>query len=381
MLKSYFTLLLIVFHQLIGLCQINPKSPDYPYDDTPETKKIALQVTQGLTNDSLKVIAIYDWVIKSIDYDSVRYEKYFKTNIQEPTPKPNNCSVTLGKRKAICSGYAYLFSAMCEQLGIKAFPIIGYGRSQKEKIEKIPNHLWVTFKINDKWYLADPTWDSSSFKYNTRHGHKSIDYEFLMPNPQFFSQTHFPLDPMWQLVDNPMTFSFWKNDASSESVAKFNFNFSSRDTLNKFEVLDKQKQFISSMNRIAQQDESAFYGLGELFVYYGKIFEENAVSYDNIRRKIVNTYNNKNGNDITKNLVNFKQELLPRLNLQERRFREIIDCYNKLTESISKNNVPFLEINSMKSNFRYFRELENGFIEERKLLNTTIRHLESLRKK
>lgn len=377
MLKSYFTLLLIVCYQLIGFCQINPKSPKYPYNDTPETKKLALQITKDLQTDSLKVVAIYDWVKTNIVYDSIRFEKiYIKKEIEKDL-SINNCSSTLSKRKAVCSGFSFLFASLCENVGIDCFPIYGYARIPNDPLD-VPNHIWAVFKINQKWYLADPTWDSNDFEYYTQKGLKDFPRKFFMVEPNEFLTNHFPLDPLWQLSEKPVSFVDWKDEnfTSEVFINKNSFNLS--DTLKKFESLNRDNKFLNGIHRVVKESHYSYIGFNELFNYYSKSFTEQANSYNDFNRKI--NLNNRNIQEMAKKYLPYKKEIYDRLNSLEITFKNVRAYYKQLLAAYPKNKIKTFNV-ALEEVERSFQQADDYLLEERKSINATIRQLESLRKK
>jgi len=70
----------------------------------------------------------------------------------------------------VCSGYASLFKQMADIAGLECQVIMGYakGYNYSYDITKLPadNHAWISIKIDDKWYLADPTWGAGYIDYN-----------------------------------------------------------------------------------------------------------------------------------------------------------------------------------------------------------------------
>ena len=377
MLKSYFTLLLIVCYQLIGFCQMNPNSPEYPYNDTPETKKIALQITKDLSTDSLKVVAIYDWVKSNIVYDSVRFEKiYIKKEIEKDF-SINNCSSTLSKRKAVCSGFSFLFASLCENVGVDCFPIYGYARIPNDALD-VPNHIWAVFKINQKWYLADPTWDSNDFEYYTKKGLKDFPRKFFMVEPNEFLTNHLPLDPLWQLSEKPVSFIDWRDEnfTSEVFINKNSFNLS--DTLRKFESLNSHDKFLNGINRIVKESHYSYIGFNELFNYYSKSFSEQANSYNDFNRKI--NLNNRNIQEMAKKYLPYKKEIYDRLNSLEITFKNVRAYYKQLLAAYPKNKVKTFNV-ELEEVERSFQQADEYLLEERKSINATIKQLESLRKK
>ena len=377
MLKLYFILLLILIYQLSGHCQMNPKSPEYPYNDTPETKKLALQITKDLQTDSLKVIAIYNWVKTNIVYDSVRFKKIYINRETERELNLNNCSNTLSKRKAICSGFSFLFASLCEVVGIDCFPVYGYARVPDEPLDT-PNHVWAVFKISQKWFLADPTWDSNSFEYYKHEGLKEFPNNFFMTEPNEFLVRHFPLDPLWQLSEKPVSFIDWRDENFMSEVFQNKNSFNLLDSLKKFESLSINDRFLNGINRIAKDKNYSYIGFNELFNYHSSIFSEEANSYNDFNKRI--NLNNRNINEMAKKYLPHKKEIFDRLNLLEITFTKVKNYYKQLRLTYPKNrnhyfNLPVEEIE------KTFQQADEYLLEERKSIDATIRQLESLRKK
>ncbi len=113
-------------------------------------------LTQQKLTDKDRVDAIYTWITENIayDYDLLQSEKYL-TGVDPST--------ILKSKKAICNGYVELMKAMLDELGIKSETVNGYIHNAHwlpGKIAIKEEHAWIALRIDEKWYLADPTWDS-----------------------------------------------------------------------------------------------------------------------------------------------------------------------------------------------------------------------------
>lgn len=116
-------------------------------------KYLTNKLTKNCENDSLKIIAIYNWVTHNIKYD---YNKYYKQSLKYY--KPNK---TLRKRKGVCQHIAELFQVMCNNAGIDCILIPGYSKELPFYEETTPywtNHIWNAVNLNGKWYLVEPTY-------------------------------------------------------------------------------------------------------------------------------------------------------------------------------------------------------------------------------
>jgi transglutaminase/protease-like cytokinesis protein 3 len=59
-------------------------------------------------------------------------------------------------------------------------------------------------RIAGTWQLLDVTWGSGGTVRGTSTFHKQLDLRYLFSEPDFLLVTHFPKQPLWQLVANPI---------------------------------------------------------------------------------------------------------------------------------------------------------------------------------
>ena len=96
--------------------------------------------TAGCTTRLEKILAIHDWMVKNIRYDT--------------TLAQHTASETLRDRIAVCSGYATLFWNFMTEMGIPCEIICGAAGPNSE------HHAWNEVKMEDgNWYNIDVTWD------------------------------------------------------------------------------------------------------------------------------------------------------------------------------------------------------------------------------
>jgi Transglutaminase-like superfamily len=237
-------------------------------------KNLAKQITAGKANDSLKVRAIYEWVAKNIDYDlellaAIRQKSAEEfQELQEP-------SKVLKNKKAVCMGYSTLFKELCMAEGIKAEVISGnskqyYATTKKHVIGDVL-HAWNSVKINKKWYLLDATWSAGAVDESYSKFIRRFDDKYYLTEGLEFVKTHLPSDPMWQLLDEPISLKEFKlyNElpVSRTNPAKFQY----ADTLKTYESMDSTAQKIGMYRRAMRFDpanDDAKLGIG---LFYGKL--------------------------------------------------------------------------------------------------------------
>ena len=99
--------------------------------------------TDSTMNRVEKIKAIHDWMVCNLRYDNINFDQY-------------NASQTLNGHVAVCSGYAALFAAFMDLMGIPNEQIYG------------DNHAWNAVQLEDgKYYYVDCTWDDPLLVLNT----------------------------------------------------------------------------------------------------------------------------------------------------------------------------------------------------------------------
>lgn len=157
--------------------------------------ELASKIGQVASNDWEKARLAYSWITKNIAYDVAMAET---RNIDDLRPE-----TVLARRETICSGYANLYQALAQALGLEVVIIEGFGRGGDFVVGDDPNvnHAWNGVKINDQWYLLDATWGAGSvndgqFKFN-------FNPHYFATEPEQLITSHFPRESQWQLLPTP----------------------------------------------------------------------------------------------------------------------------------------------------------------------------------
>ena len=180
-----------------------------------ELNKITYDLTKDLKTDVEKLRAIYYWITHNVANDFNLYTLnerkrscYIKDSIKlqnwNSKFKKKLFKKLLRKKKTICTGYAYLLKEMATIAGLESKMVNGIGRTSSVDIESIsmPNHTWNVVKLNNKWYLCDPTWSTGiSFPEEGRFEFKYNNGYFLT-DPKLFYQNHYPIESKFTLLEN-----------------------------------------------------------------------------------------------------------------------------------------------------------------------------------
>ena len=245
MMLKYF---LFVFTFTIALAETyaqtvagtDEKIATIPTANTQTTDDIVTYIKQHFPSDTGRVRAIYVWITNNINYDVAKLKAYNNTS------EPSRQTVTnvLQTRNAVCQGYADLFIELCNKLAIPASFVGGYTK-RDGKVSTIP-HAWTAVKLDNRWYLFDPTWGAGYIKNDQFIRHAT--FSFYKRLPEDMIKDHMPFDPMYQFLNYPVTNKEFIDGQQNTAESKPIFNFN--DTLKFYATLSPADKLISEARRL-----------------------------------------------------------------------------------------------------------------------------------
>ncbi len=173
---------------------IHPAVVSMPDSSKSDIRDIAAYLGSREQNPYLLVKAIHDYVADRVHYD-------FATLDAGGYP-PYDAETVNRTRSGVCAGYAKLFAAIAESAGFECAYISGQTRQRADSVDG-SSHAWNAIRIEDNWYLVDPTWDSAHANRKGEVAEFRTDY--LLTPPNVFALDHFPKDVNWQLLEKPLT--------------------------------------------------------------------------------------------------------------------------------------------------------------------------------
>ena len=209
-----------------------------PTSQTNKTADIAAFINAHFDTDIKKVRAIYTWVTSNIKYDA---DSVHRVILMED--KEQLITSALKRKRGVCENFASVFSDICNNAGLPSFVVEGCTK-QNSSVDK-STHAWSTTRIDNKWFLYDPTWDIG-FAFNSNlTGNKT---SYFQVSPSEFIQSHMPFDPMFQLLNYPVSYQAFNKGAieTSNHVPYFNFE----DSLNHYRDLNPLNKYIAAVARI-----------------------------------------------------------------------------------------------------------------------------------
>jgi transglutaminase/protease-like cytokinesis protein 3 len=186
---------------------------NYKFEGNLDPIKITKDLTEGLETDLDKYRVIFRWIAENIEYDVKLYRmtishdydtrllpgkaKRWKRRFDKLYKRH-----TILNRMTICEGYAWLLETMCREAGLSCVSVTGHVRTTDSKIgvKAKPNHAWNAVKIDNKWYLSDPTWASGGVNEMLTRYIKDFNEVYFLASPDEFIANHFPSDTQWTLL-------------------------------------------------------------------------------------------------------------------------------------------------------------------------------------
>ena len=209
--------------------------------------------------DTIK--ALYEWVAENIKYDSKKLESIKDRSIYDDhkgydSPeayKEHLLSTTIKKKKGVCEDYALLFDQLVKYFGYESQVISGYIRKPNGRIDNRLGHAWNAVKVGDSWQLFDCTW-GAGYIDDRNHFVQETNYEWYQTPPHEMIKTHMPFDPIWQLLEYPITYeAFASNDLEADSSHKIEFQKLISDNLK----LNREEQISLSIERSKSMGEGS----------------------------------------------------------------------------------------------------------------------------
>jgi hypothetical protein len=235
------------------------------YDDL---TTLSQKLTTHLTNDSLKVTAIYFWITSNI-----RYDNRFRNREEGDTILTQEPYNVIKTKKAICIGYAKLFRELCKMSNIKSYVVEGIVKNKSGFLER-EGHAWNVVQIYESYYLLDATWGA---------GDAALAQNYFLTTPTVFLQNHLPNDPIWQLQTQLIDYEcFTKNNNCNKKSEYFSF----KDTIQSWEALDSLGKVYNSANRTLNYNAEDIQAMRAMAGFYSEKALEGITQYNRLRAEI-----------------------------------------------------------------------------------------------
>ncbi|WP_159445186.1 transglutaminase domain-containing protein [Filimonas lacunae] len=210
-----------------------------PESATHTTDGIAAYISAHFKSDTDKTRAAFIWITHNIHYD---VKNMFAINPY--VSDAEKIRKVLDTRSGICEHFSLLFQQICSKVGIDCHIVSGYTR-QKEYVDYIA-HIWCAAKVQNKWFLFDPTWGAGSIINGTFV--PSLKPQYYKAKGTALMASHMPFDFIWQLLNYPVTgdafYTMPVRPDSSHVYCQY------ADSIKAMEQMDTALQYATQMRRL-----------------------------------------------------------------------------------------------------------------------------------
>ncbi|HFA49362.1 MAG TPA: hypothetical protein ENJ95_10130 [Bacteroidetes bacterium] len=178
---------------------------------------LAVKLTEPFDSELEKSRAIFMWIAQNIRYDCKKFHKPKSNYVSAASKEELEAKIAAGKAKAtekafkikkgVCEDYSQIFKTMCGAAGLEAVVVTGNARDFHKPHRNAHNnpHAWNAVKIDGQWHLLDATWAAGYTDPAVKKFTRKLSTGFFMTDPAWLIQNHFPDDPKWQLLDEPIS--------------------------------------------------------------------------------------------------------------------------------------------------------------------------------
>lgn len=219
---------------------LDAKMDKMPVDSAQSIRGISNYIKANFISETDRIRAVFYWTANNISYDvDNMFEVKFDEKLQDRIAR------TFNDKKGVCFDYANIFNQLATSVGIKSVVVNGYTKWNKVKVDNL-SHSWNAARIDNKWYLFDPTW-GSGYVINGIFTRR-LDNDNFKVDPELMINTHMPFDYLWQLRDYPITNQEFIEGVYAGDNAKQKFDFANE--IIRFEGLSKLEQLKGIADRI-----------------------------------------------------------------------------------------------------------------------------------
>jgi hypothetical protein len=299
------------------------------FSQTSQIKNLAQQITSSKNSDSLKVRAIYEWVVNNIDYDMPMLGQMRQKSVEEFI-KMQQPDYVLASKKAVCMGYAILFKELCKAVNIQSEFVTGMSKyyDAYNRTFTIPEdlHAWNVVKINGRWYLTDLTWSAGSVNQADGKYYKRFNEAFYLTSSHEFAKTHLPFDPIWQLTNQPLTTDEFKKFLELPPTRTNPPNINYLDSLRVYEKQDSITRKLASYRRALKFDANNDEAKAALGFYYS----QKALNDYEEFQKITSKYNIVRSAEEAKQVLATRPRIFEILKIAEENFKISRNYYQQI---------------------------------------------------
>lgn len=314
------------------------------------------------------VQSVFEWVATNVKYDVKKLKKIIKTGKQSSSQTVDErINDVLKSKRGVCQHYSELFAALMNELGYETKVITGFTNKTNIAGENTSlGHAWNAVKVEGVWKLYDATWAAGG----VRNGKKFIEnYNDVWydVHPKEMIKTHIPFDPMWQLLEKPLSYDRFLNfQFATDYPATLDYNEMIDQHFTKTEI----EQYEDALNR------SKTLGKGNaLLEQWAQMIKTNVA----IKKKNEDVYAHNEKVTARNEQINILNKGVSLMKSVSELFNQYIKVKNKQfkdkhwTESRLKNTMEKLQKQS-KEALSIYSSIQTDDVQLKAMVNERIKH-------
>ncbi len=187
----------------------------------------AVAVLRTICDDTMteyqKVLAIYDWIITNVTYDTNLFEGHIDAGKPSVDYDGYYLDGVFLHHKAVCDGKAKAFALLCGMEGIRCLRVTGTATQPANPSDK-SGHAWNKVFIDidgngvREWYIVDTTWGDRSTKDDLDNVFENLSYTYFLLRDSDVSSTHEENGAIIPVANT--TFDFYANTTVNGATLK-----------------------------------------------------------------------------------------------------------------------------------------------------------------
>ncbi|KAJ3034863.1 hypothetical protein HK097_004380, partial [Rhizophlyctis rosea] len=178
--------------------QVDAHAAHTPFEVTYNIASLSDYLTSPFTSDSHKLRAIYFWVTHNISYDVQLH--------QSGVYGGQSAGSALRDRRAVCAGYADLFTDLARKAGLDVRTVYGGARGGPTRpgdtFFEPSSHAWNVVRIRSQYLFVDSTWGAGHISGPTFTW--QFEPHWFLVRPKHMIYSHFPMSPQDQYLSPPL---------------------------------------------------------------------------------------------------------------------------------------------------------------------------------
>ncbi len=222
-MKTRMTALLMLLYvsaQGQDFAAIDAQARKVPFPKGQNIGNLTAALSKGCTTEKEQVRAFFVWVCENIRYDIKTFEDK-KDVTPEEHKELNEPESVLKNHKGVCEGYSNLFVAMCKEVDIVALKVVGISKNSGGRVSR-GGHAWCMVRTDGQWGLLDATWGAGNVDLDASKFTKRFDEKHFLTPPELMILDHYPMDPLFQLLQNPLTLEDFRQASMKPSPKQLN---------------------------------------------------------------------------------------------------------------------------------------------------------------